>query len=84
MQYIEIVKLALAVISILIDVAKDVRAGGNDSDSIVERILGSVKSFGHVGDVKELRDLDLSSLAPGIKDIVKKIRDLKNTVELPK
>ncbi len=79
MQYVEYVKLALGVMGLLIDIARDIKAGGNSDNvtSIVDRLLSSVKSVGIVADVKELKDLDLAPLAPLVKDFISKIHELK-------
>lgn len=79
-------KLGLAVISLLVDIAKDIKAGGTaDPASIVDRILASLKGVGVVADVKELKDIDGADLKPLLTDFVTKVRDLRlaNIKEAP-
>jgi hypothetical protein len=74
MKITDYAKLILSVLSILIEVVKDAKAGGVNSDSIVDGILN----------LKEIKETGLAELAPEVKEIVKKIRELRNTIELPK
>ncbi len=74
MKIAEYVRMILTVLSILVEVVKDAKAGGVNSDSIIDGILN----------LKEVKDAGLAEYAPEVKELVKKIRELKNTVEQPK
>ena len=74
MKITDYVRLILSVLSILIEVIKDAKAGGANTDTVVDGILS----------LKEVKEAGLAELGPEIKEIVKKIRELKNTVEAPK
>jgi len=74
MKITDYVRLILSVLSILIEVVKDAKAGGVNSDLVVDGILN----------LKEIKETGLTDMAPEIKEIVKKIRELKNTIEQPK
>ena len=82
MQYIEYVKLGLALVGLIVDIVKDIKGGTAVADpahvdSVSDRILASVKGIGGIAGNKELADLDVADMKPLVVDLVSKVRDLR-------
>jgi hypothetical protein len=77
MQYVEIAKLVLVVLTFVVEVIKDLRDKDQSDPVVIDKGLDLLSRIGAISKVKELQGLDLKLLAPELKQLIARIHDLR-------
>ena len=82
MQYVEYVKMGLALLAYIVDLVKDLKAREQSGAAVdvsgqVDRGISLLQGIGKIAKVKELQGLELTELKPLIADFISKVDELK-------
>ena len=82
MQYVEYVKMGLALLGYIVDLVKDLKAREQNGSPVdvsgqVDRGISLLQGIGKIAKVKELQGLEVTELKPLIADFITRIDELK-------